>query len=186
MKIKDIFIKALLSTSIITPAFAADMPVTSEIYSTCLINIGDVNFGVLEQATSVSHPLKLRCNKNTSLVVTMRSKNNPEGFSTGFMTMNGEQIPQTGNVPKPENVGIRYYFSTLAVQNNADYTIIRRPTEELLLFKIHPIVDDSMQMRVLTGNFVSLPLQATIHSNYKSKLFVPGVYYDISTVGIEF
>jgi hypothetical protein len=174
----------------VTNSFASatnsDVQVRAIINPTCFISSQDYNFGILESVASITQQMTLRCNKDTTITVSVLSKTNPQGFRSGFMTKNAQQVPQNGNVDKPTDVGVRYYFDSTLVQNTPSLTVVRRPYNNVFQFKIFPDYDYSMQLKLNTGNTVNVPIIAKIHSTYNSKLLVPGNYYDIATYVLEF
>jgi hypothetical protein len=163
-----------------------NMAVTSNLSSTCSISSPDYNFGILETAASVTQSMTVRCNKNTTITLTATSKTNPQGYSNAFMTKNAQVIPQNGGVEKPKDIGIRYYFDSSLVQNNASYTVVRRPMDNVFAFKILANYDYSMQLKLNTGDAINIPIIARVHSTYNSKYLVPGDYYDVATYTLEF
>ena len=162
------------------------LKVSSTMSNSCSISAQNYNYGILDSATTITQDIKLRCNKDTLVELRALSKNNPEGYRSGFMTQNGQQVPQMGNIDKPLNVGIRYFFYTSLVQSNSDYTVVQRPLSNVLQFKFPNGYDYSMKLKVNTGNEVILPISAQIHSSYNSKVYIPGNYYDTAVFNLSF
>lgn len=191
MKLKLGLLSTLLLVSNIS--FAAvknDMKISAKLENFCRISINNVNFGELTGVVSVVEPLVILCNKDTQLIISGFSSNNPEGFRGGFMTTGGKKVTQLGNVERIPGEGIRYHAWTDLVQTGTDYSLIYK--KEALGEKFggadYSTLDYRMILKTKNTTEFNLPLLFKVHADFVTQryLFPAGNYSDTFMIKIDY
>ena len=150
--------------AISTSAFAtntSNIDIKANIIAGCTLTAVDLTFGDLAGHSSVPPVLdpnvNIQCSKNTAIKIGARSERNPTG-NRGFFMGVGSAMVQQNDLDKEVTVFLPYNLWTRNVQSTTDYTITKRPVNNLLI----DFADGkySLFLTVISQNKFKLPLTA--------------------------
>ena len=194
----------IFMNSVAMSAFAAEttktgqVKLTANLQSGCFIQAKDKSFGNIfasnGEVPDLNPEVQIRCSKNTTVTLSAKSNHNPSGNRGFYMGLDNTQVPQN-DLDKDTTVFLPYSIWTKNIINTSDYTIIKRPQDNLLVEFTGQRY--SLTLKMLTGNTVDLPLTmemrilSTItgfNKITKKDLFLmkPGNYYDTLVYNVAF
>lgn len=194
----------IFMNSIAMSAFAAEttktgqMKLTANLEPGCLIQAKDKSFGNIfasnGEIPDLNPEVKLRCSKNTTVTLSAKSEHNPSGNRGFFMATDDTNVPQN-DLDKDTTIFLPYNIWTKNVINTSDYTVTKRPQDNLLVeFSGQRY---SITLKMLTENTVELPLTMEMkilstatgfNKMTKKDLFLmkPANYYDTLVYNLVF